>query len=148
MRSIPRCSRCLCFALPWLAVAALMALPGCNSAAVKRGRVHGTVTVDGAPLAKGQIRILAVSEGGIGTAGEVVDGKYDIPPERGPTAGTYRVEIVSLKSTGRRVRDSDTNEMVDEVVNTLPARYNSASTLQIKYDPGGDQAFTFDLKKK
>lgn len=126
----------------------VVAVAGCHHEAVKRGRVHGTVTVDSAPLTNGQIRMLAVTDGAIGTAGEVVDGTYDIPPERGPSAGTYRVEIVSLKSTGRRVRDPDTNEMVDELVNVLPARYHSASTMQIKYDPGGAQTFNFELKKK
>jgi hypothetical protein len=110
--------------------------------------VHGTVTVDGVPLAKGQIRILAVTAGGIGTVGEIVDGAYDIPPERGPTAGTYRVEIVSFRPTGRRVRDPDTNELVDELANVLPARYHAASTLQIQYDPGGDSTFNFELQKK
>jgi len=122
---------------------------GCHQdAAPRRGPVHGTVTVDGAPLAKGQIRFLAVTDGGVGTGADIVDGAYDIPPERGPTAGTYRVEIVSLKPTGRRVRDPDTNELVDERTNALPAKYGSASALQAKYDPGGDTAFNFELKTK
>jgi hypothetical protein len=128
-------------------VAATTAI-GCHHEAPRRGRVRGTVTVDGVPLAKGQIRILAVAEGGIGTVGEIVDGAYDVPPERGPTAGAYRVEIVSFKPTGRRVRDPDTNEPVDELVNVLPARYHSASTLQIKYDPGGGPTFNFELQTK
>jgi hypothetical protein len=110
--------------------------------------VHGTVTVDGVPLATGQIRILAVTGGGVGTAGEIADGAYDIPPDRGPTAGTYRVEIVSLRPTGRRVRDPDTDELIDELVNVLPARYHSASTLRIEYDPGGDPTFNFELRSK
>ncbi len=129
-----------------LALAA-MAVAGCHQEKSKLGRVHGTVTLDGAPLAKGQIRILAVTDGAIGTAGEILDGSYDIPRERGPTAGTYRVEIVSMKPTGRRVRDPDTNELVDELVNELPARYHSASTLRILYDPAADRAFDFKLKK-
>jgi hypothetical protein len=127
---------------------AATAVIGCRHEAPRRGRVLGTVTVDGVPLAKGQIRILAVTEGGVGTVGEIVDGAYDIPPDRGPTAGTYRIEIVSLKLTGRRVRNPDTDELIDEFVNVLPARYHSASTLQIKYDPGGDPTFNFDLKTK
>ncbi len=134
--------------LPWVAAVAAAAVVGCHQAAPQRGPVRGTVTVDGVPLAKGQIRILAVTDGGIGSSAEIVDGAYDIPPERGPTAGTYRVEVVSLKATGRRVRDSDTNELVDEIANVLPARFHAASTLQIKYDPGGDTTFNFDLKTK
>lgn len=38
--------------------------------------------------------------------------------------------------------------MIDELVNVLPARYHSASTLQITYDPGGDPTFNFELKSK
>src|SRR5207244_9167364 len=144
----PGCCRCLCRLVPWMAIVAATTVIGCHHEAPRRGRVHGTVTVDGVPLAKGQIRILAVTEGGIGTVGEIVDGAYDIPPERGPTAGTYRIEIVSLRPTGRRVRDPDTNELVDELTNVLAARYHAASTLQIKYDPGGEPTFNFELETK
>ena len=144
----PGCCRGWCRVVPWMAIVAATTMLGCQHEAPRRGRVHGTVTVAGVALAKGQIRLLAVTEGGIGTAGEIVAGAYDIPPERGPTAGTYRVEIVALKATGRRVRDPDTNELVDELANVLPARYHSASTLQIKYDPGGDLTFNFELQKK
>jgi hypothetical protein len=144
----PGRGRCLGRLGLWVAVAAAAAAIGCRHEAPRRGRVHGTVTVDGAPLAKGQIRILAVTAGGIGTAGEVVAGAYNIPPDHGPTAGTYRVEIVSFRPTGRRVRDPDTNELVDELANVLPARYHAASTLQIQYDPGGDPTFNFELQTK
>jgi hypothetical protein len=115
---------------------------------LKRGRVHGAVTVEGVPLAKGQIRLFALAAGGVGADGEIVDGNYDIPAHRGPTAGTYRIEIESLKATGRRVLDPDTRDWVDEVVNVLPRRYHSESTLQMNYDPSSDQPHDFELKKK
>src|SRR5438067_9986853 len=140
--------RCWRRLVPWMAVVVATTAIACHQPASQRGRVHGTVTVDGVPLAKGQIRILAVTEGGIGTVGEIVDGAYDIPPERGPTAGTYRIEIVSLKSTGRRVRDPDTNELVDELANVLPARYHSESTLRLVYELGPDKAYEFKLQTK
>jgi hypothetical protein len=104
--------------------------------------------VDGVPVAKGQIRVFALAAGGVGTHGEIEDGRYDIPADRGPSAGTYRVEIVSLRHTGRKVRDPDTDALVDEVVNVLPRRYNAESTLQISYDPGSDQPHDFALRTK
>src|SRR5262245_54353463 len=125
---------------PWLAVVAAAAVLGCPHESPQRGRVHGTVTVDGVPLARGQIRLFSLSAGGIGTDGEIVDGQYDIAAARGLTAGTYRVEIVSVQPTGRRVRDPDTNALVDEMVNVLPARYHSASVLRLTYDAGNDRA--------
>jgi hypothetical protein len=133
--------------VPWLAAFVAAALLGCHRESPRRGRVHGSVTVDGVPLAKGQIRLFSLSAGGIGTDGEVVGGRYEIPAARGLTAGTYRVEIVSLEPTGGRVRDPDTNALVDELVNVLPARYHSASELRLTYDPGNDRAIDFELKK-
>lgn len=135
-------------------VAALMALAfgmatiGCGQAAPERGRLFGKVTVDGVPVAKGQIRLFALSAEGVGTDASIVDGKYDVPPDRGLTAANYRVEIVSLKTTGRRVPDPDTNALVDEIVNLLPPRYNTQSTLQITYQPGSNAPHDFDLKTK
>jgi len=133
--------------VPWLAIVAAATVLSCQPESPKRGRVHGTVTVDGVPLAKGQIRLFSLSAGGIGSDGEIVDGQYEIPAGRGLTAGTYRVEIVAVKPTGRRVRDPDTNALVDEVVNVLPARYHSASVLRLTYDPRNDRAVDFELKK-
>lgn len=129
-------------------VCAAVAVVGCGRDNVKRGAVRGTVTVDGVPLAKGHIRLSALSADGIGTDAAIVDGKYHIPAERGPSAGTYRVEIESLKATGRRVLDPDTRTMVDEVVNSLPPRYHSQSTLQLTYDPASETAHDFELKSK
>jgi hypothetical protein len=128
------------------AVAVVVA--GCERRELKRGKVYGTVTVDGVPLAKGQIRLFALSAGGAGTDGAIVDGKYEIPVERGPSAGVYRVEIESWKPTGRRVHDPDTRGLVDEYVNVLPARYHTQSTLQLNYDPGSDKPHDFELKSK
>lgn len=121
---------------------------GCGPTAPTRGRMFGKVTVDDAPLAKGQIRLFALSADGTGTDAQIVDGQYDIPISRGPTAATYRVEIVSLKATGRRVPDPDTGGQVDEVVNSLPPRYNMESTLQAAFEPASGKPYDFHLKTK
>jgi hypothetical protein len=110
--------------------------------------LYGTVTVDGVPLAKGHIRLFALTPGGAGTDAAIVDGKYQIPADRGPMAGTYRVEIEALRPSGRRVYDPDTRLMVDELVNALPVRYHTQSTLQMTYDPASDLPHDFDLKSK
>jgi hypothetical protein len=130
------------------AFAAIFALSGCAPNAPTRGRLFGKVTSDGVPVHGGHIRFFGLSEGGIGADAELVDGKYDIPASRGPTKGTYRVEIVSLKKTGRRVPDPDSGGDVEEVVNLLPPHYNAQSTLQINYDPTSNQAHDFELKTR
>jgi hypothetical protein len=135
-------------AVAWLVCAVAVVVAGCERGKPQRGALHGTVTVDGAPLAKGQIRFFALSAGGIGTDAAIVDGKYAIPAERGPSAGTYRVEIEALKATGRQVYDPDTRKLVDEYVNALPARYHAQSTLQVSYDPGSEKPHDFELKSK
>src|SRR4051812_23677443 len=109
-----------------LAVACLTS--GCGKAVTERGPLYGKVTVDGAPVAKGQIRFFALSAEGIGTDAAIADGKYTVPADRGLAPGDYRVEIVSLKPTGKRIMDIDANKLVDEVVNLLPPRYNTQST--------------------
>jgi hypothetical protein len=130
------------------ALLAIFALSACVPKAPERGRLFGKVTSDGVPIARGHIRFFSLSEGGIGTDGELVDGKYDIPASQGPTKGTYRVEIVSLKKTGRRVPDPDSGGEVEEVINLLPPHYNTQSTLQINYDPTSIQPHDFELKTK
>ena len=123
-------------------------LVGCTSSTEERGRVHGKVTIDGQPLASGQIRFFAIS-GGIGTDGEVKDGAYDIPAAQGMTAGKYRVEISSPRATGRKVpdRDGGPGDTKDEFVENLPAKFNQQSTIQIDYDPATDKPFDLNLKK-
>jgi hypothetical protein len=125
-----------------------LVLSGCAPKPPARGHFFGKVTADGIPIAKGQIRLFSLSGDGIGTDAEIIDGQYDIPVSRGPTKGTYRVEIVSLKKTGRRVPDPDSGGEVDEVVNLLPPRYNTQSTLQISYDPSSHEAHDFELRTK
>ncbi|AWM41048.1 hypothetical protein GobsT_03560 [Gemmata obscuriglobus] len=132
----------------WRAVA-LAALIGCGDAAPKRGPVRGTVSVDGTPLATGKVRFFALTNG-ISAEGEVRDGQYEIPVERGPTAGRYRVEIIAEQKTGRRVPDPDAapGTMRDETVNVIPPKYNRNSALQVDYDPAANAAHDFRLLTK
>src|SRR3954451_10596558 len=131
-----------------VALLVLLVLCGCAPKPPARGHLFGKVTADGVPIAKGQIRLFSLSADDVGTDAEFTDGQYDIPVSRGPTKATYRVEIVSLKKTGRRVPDPDSGGEVDEVVNLLPPHYNAQSTLQINYDPTSNQAHDFELKTR
>lgn len=122
---------------------------GCGDPAARRGRTYGSVTVGGKPLTTGTVRFFALT-GGVGSDGPIADGRYDMPPARGLSAGKYRVEISSERPTGKKVpdRDAGPGDVKDEVVETVPAKYNRDSNLQIDYDPAADKPHDFALTGK
>ena len=82
-----------------LLIPALMGIGGCGRPGhPDHVKVHGTVSIDGQPLEKGQIRFLPI-EGTKGpTSGaEIVDGKYSVVNRGGVPFGTHRVEIVAFR---------------------------------------------------
>lgn len=128
-----------------LLVAAITAA-GCGDPGPTRGGVVGTVSLGGQGITEGVIRFFPLGDG-IGGDGPITDGRYVIPAERGLSRGTYRVEISALKPTGRRVPDLDAGpgDMKDEVIETVPARYNRDSELRIDFDPAAGQSHDFQL---
>ncbi len=66
--------------------------------------VSGSVTLDGVPLANGEIIFVPISgTKGPTAAGEILAGKFKIPAAKGPIAGSYRVEITAERATGRKI---------------------------------------------
>jgi hypothetical protein len=121
---------------------ALIVAWGCSRTA--KSSVSGAVTVDGQPLANGQITFVPVG-GASPTAGaSIVDGKYkaEVPP------GETNIRINAAKITGKRkayeTPDSPTVDVVEEL---LPARYNARTELKMTVT-GGAQEKSFDLKSK
>ena len=83
----------------------LMVLTGCGGAG-NHAAVHGRVNLDGQPLAKGTIRFLPAQGGaGMVSGGDIVNGEYVILATKGPNPGTSRVEIQSMRPTGRKFHD-------------------------------------------
>ena len=111
--------------------------------------IQGQVTLDGQPVV-GPGTIAFYPEPGTESAGasaEIIDGKYQIPEEKGPSPGTFRVEIRWPKPTGRKLPSLDPGMMVDERVEAIPARYNSDT--ELKVDISSDQEeYNFDLKSQ
>ncbi|MFM1904620.1 MAG: hypothetical protein RLZZ440_2520 [Planctomycetota bacterium] len=104
------------------------------------------MSLGGQELPEGVIRFFPLGDG-IGSDGPIAAGRYAIPADRGLSRGTYRVEISALKATGRRVPDLDAGpgDMKDEVIETVPARYNRDSELRVEFDPGAIQSHDFQL---
>ncbi len=108
-----------------------------------RVAVAGNATVDGTPITEGSITFLPMSDTKGPVAGSpIVDGRYSIAAEKGPCVGHYRVEIRGSRKTGRQVPAPGPNRasslMVDEVIEIVPAKYNTQSTLVAELKTGAN----------
>jgi hypothetical protein len=119
---------------------------GCGSSGPNE-RVHGKVTLNGAPVAKGVISLAPV-ESGPSAAGEIVDGQYDIGPEKGPLPGRYKVSISGMIGTGKQEKDPDTGETWEVMRESIPERYNSRTELIMEVKADGDNEFDYALSSK
>ena len=121
---------------------------GCGSSTgPPRGAVQGQVTLDGKPLPRGSITFRPTS----GTQGPssgttIVDGKFHLSAAAGPVVGYTRVEVYAPHKTGRKVAPplGGPGNSIDEIVELIPPRYNTQSTLQCEVKPG-DNILDFDL---
>jgi hypothetical protein len=116
---------------------------GCSSEA-PHGTVHGTVTLDGAPLSDGLISFAAVDLQSPTAETKITDGRFEVavPP------GEKRVEIRAAKVTGKKkMYDMPDSPTVDVVAELLPARYNSESELRMTVAEGPQEP-TFELKSR
>jgi hypothetical protein len=130
-----------------LALLACGPVTGCGS------RIHGTVTLDGQPIDGGRIFFLPDGEpAGRPTVHATIEGgKYSLPVPKGPklSSGKHRVEIVWHKPPPAKehLKQGDPGFTTDDWVQTLPAVYNSKTTLFVDVQ-SGDNTFDFALKKR
>ena len=121
---------------------------GCGrSNGLDRAAVAGKVTLDDTPLAAGSITFCPTGDTkGPAAGGTIEDGQYSIAVAKGPVVGRNRVEIHATRKTGRKVQApmSDRGVLTDEIVEAVPARYNSQSTLEMNVK-AGDNALDFTL---
>lgn len=114
----------------------------------ERFPVSGRVTLDGEPLEEGRIVFIPLdaTAGSPGASGAITGGQYDIPAEAGPSLGKYRVQIHRDRKTGKKIPDYDgeAGATKDEIVESIPAQYNTRSTLTAEVTGLG--TFDFPLK--
>lgn len=99
-----------------------------------RVAVAGDVAVDGTPIAEGSILFIpAPGTKGPVAGASITGGRYSIAAAKGPCVGPYRVEIHGSQKTGRRVKvagpQGPASSIVDEIIEIVPAKYNTQSTL-------------------
>ena len=107
-------------------------LLGCSSS--PEIPIRGEITLDGQPVG-GPGTIAFYAQPGTDSphaSAEFSDGKYEIPAERGPHAGKFRVEITWPKPTGKQIPSADPGILMDERVEAIPDRYNKSSELQVE----------------
>jgi hypothetical protein len=133
--------------------------------------MSGNVTYDGQVIADGNIRLNPTGETpGPGGSAKISGGKYEIPRSAGMFAGSYSVSITATRPAtpqeaariGSVGGDKDPEELDEEddedeeggqggtpgppVVQYLPPKYNTESTLTADLAPG-ENAKDFDLDR-
>ncbi len=128
----------------------LIAPLGCGTAADPgREPVAGTVTLDGQPLPDGSLTLVPLGAGpAVGAT--ILDGNFAIPRPDGPIPGSYRVEILSIRATGRTIPDPEgpRGTTVAERKNVVPDRFGSRSELRAEVAPDGANSFRFAIDSK
>lgn len=138
-----------------LKCAALLALgllvSGCGKESAYEGEprvaLSGRVTVDGQAVDGGTISFIPQTPEQRVTGGPISNGLYSIAEEKGAHKGSYRVEIRWPKPNGKKYKDADTGEMKDKLIESVPAKFNTKSTLNVNISPD-NPTMNFDLKSK
>jgi hypothetical protein len=126
-----------------------IAAAGCGAAnEPPRVGVSGKVTLGAEPLPTGTITFVPAASGPSATA-PISEGTYSIGRSEGPGPGKYRVEIYSVRRTGKQVKDrGNPQEPQAEQRNFVPRRYNTESELKADIKPDLDQVFDYPLDPK
>jgi hypothetical protein len=123
----------------------LTAFAGCQSE--NRSAVDGKVTLDGA-VVDGTISFIPTDgKSRSGAWGEIKSGRYSISATRGPVVGNYRIELSSVRKTGRILPAPPPMNQREELVDVIPVRYNSHSELKAEIKPGQNEV-NFQLQSK
>ena len=132
-------SVCAALGLCWLA--------GCGGKATYKGpqraAVSGTVSLDDQPVTGGTITFKPLDAEGRTASAMIQDGRYDIPEEKGPNPGKYRVEITWDKPLGPPNEDNP-DAPPPKSNQVIPAKYNKESTLDRDIESGKNE-LNFEL---
>lgn len=123
-----------------LLTAACLAAAGCGPPD-PRVKVEGTVTLDGRPLADGQV-IFNHDDRRLGAEGAAIAaGRFSIRVH----PGSHRVEIMSVLREERPVPAGGLPEQGITFRNLVPSRYNEQTTLTADVTPTGPNRVDFEL---
>lgn len=108
--------------------------------------VSGKVTLDGQPLAQGNIIFRDAAEKTASAAGKIENGEFSFEA----VAGKKAVVITATREVpGKTVVGGAPDEPpVPAIEQYLPATYNEKTTLEADVSDSGANEFTFELKSK
>ena len=132
--------RCVCF------ISIGMLLAGCDSGT----KIHGKISVNGAPLDEAEIQFVPVTSTGGDQLGTVVSkGEFTLADSERLKAGEYQVQIRAYRSSGKKIwdgmGDGTKKNMVDDLKQYIPAKFNDTSELKVAIKTGNNE-FSKDLQ--
>ena len=137
-------SNCLLHRSIWLAAA--LSVVGCGARdGIERVVVSGSVTFDGQPVEKGQIRFIPVENtSGPITVEPVADGYYTTDDVGGVPVGVHRVEIRGFDP--EVYANAPKGPGSPAIPQLLPKKYNHESALKATLDSSkSEETLNFDL---
>lgn len=112
----------------------LLFVPSCSSGP-KLVELSGTVTLDGTPLADGDITIVPTAAGQAPQATKIVDGKFELKV----LPGSHTVKIEATRELPKKGEFSFFESII-------PERYNTKSELKVEVPDTGKTDAVFELK--
>ncbi len=134
-----------------VACAVLALVFGCGGDSLGRHAISGTVSVNGAPLQRGNVGFQPVEKSSPTSGGAVVaDGKYSVPRDKGLPTGKYRVVINAPKpGTGADVaKGAMPGETPSPPEELIPPDWNTNSEHTIEVTDKGPHVFNFEVHTK
>lgn len=129
-------------------MAAILVLSSGCGTRTDRLAITGKVTLNGTPLDGGSIR-LSSSEGEqrMASGALIVDGRFNIPADKGLRPGTYRVQITSpdLKAAPVMAPSTPSGPGFPVQPERIPPDYNVDSKKTIEVTSDGENDFTFEI---
>ena len=132
-------------------LAALLLAAGCGDNPLGRHAISGSVTVDGQPLAKGNISFQPTENQPTSSGAVIAGGKFSIPRDSGLAVGKYRVVVnAAVPGTeGKAVpADAQPGDPPPPAQEMIPADWNTASKHTIEVKREGPFNFPLEIATK
>jgi hypothetical protein len=114
-----------------------------------RQPVAGKVTLDGKPLATGNIRFAPQQSGGVASGAVITEGQYRLETLHGLPPGKYQVQIYSATAAPMPPEKmAVAGSLPPPAVERIPPQYNTASKLSVEVRAGDAGAFDFQLQTR
>jgi hypothetical protein len=142
-----------CTPARWLLLLFLLVLPACGQGnPLGRRAIDGHVSLDGSPLASGHIQFIPQHSGGVSSGALIAQGNYKLDTPRGLPPGKYYVQVFSPQNTPKVTeaapQTGGPQGAIRLGIETIPAKYNTETTLSIEVAPSAATTFDFELKSK